>query len=78
MIGVVLLSIGCLVSEDLFYDWEEGRIREMEFNGLIRELKTRYSPLFCELVRKCLEFDPRKRPDLKRIVGYLVERKKEV
>ena len=72
---MLLLCCATLVPEDAVYDWVGYQIKTLEFNQLLADVKTRYSELFVEMVTGCLSFDPKKRPTLTDILGYLQTRK---
>ena len=76
-IGVLLLTMASLSSEEVLYKWKEKRLDERALKHLLGEIGGRYSPLFCELVQKCLVLDPTKRPSLASILTYLTMRKQE-
>ena len=76
-IGILLLCMATLSSENVLYNWKDFEIDTRGFNHLMSQLKTKYSPLFVELVTKCLETDPINRPTLSDILGYLTKRKEE-
>jgi len=76
-IGIVLLTMATLSSEDVIYNWSEKVIDKRGFDHLMNQVRQRYSPLFFELVNKCLNYDPFSRPKLNEIIGYLAKRKAE-
>jgi len=76
-IGILLLTMASLSSEEVIYNWREKKLDERGFNHLLSQIEVRYSPLFVELVNKCLDFDPEKRPSLATILTYLTMRKQE-
>jgi serine/threonine protein kinase len=76
-IGIVLLTMATLSSEEVIYNWRESCIDKRGFDHLMNQVQQRYSPLFNELVKKCLDFDPSRRPKLTDILGYLARRKSE-
>lgn len=76
-IGIVLLTMATLSSEEVIYNWRENTIDKRGFDHLMNQVLQRYSPLFSELCKKCLDFDPSNRPKLTDILGYLARRKSE-
>jgi serine/threonine protein kinase len=76
-IGIVLLTMATLSSEEVIYNWRDYTIDKRGFDHLINQVLQRYSPLFNDLVKKCLDFNPSNRPKLTDILGYLARRKSE-
>ena len=75
MIGILMLCCASLVPEDAVYDWVGFGIKSMELEQLLKDVKSRYSSLFHEMVSSCLDTDPKKRPNLSGILKYLQNRK---
>ena len=75
MIGVLMLCCATLVPEDAIYDWVSYSIKQTELQQLLKDVKSRYSSLFFEMVQSCLDTDPKKRPNLSGILKYLQDRK---
>ena len=76
-IGILLLTMASLSSEEVIYKWKEKAVDERSLNHLLSQIDERYSPLFCELVKKCLTLQSEKRPSLASILTYLTMRKQE-
>lgn len=76
-IGIVLLTMATLSSDEVIYNWRDKSIDKRGYAHLMNQVHQRYSPLFNELVKKCLDFDPHNRPKLSDILGYLGRRKSE-
>jgi serine/threonine protein kinase len=66
-----------LSSEEVIYNWTDNTIDKRGYDHLMNQVLQRYSPLFNELVKKCLDLDPSNRPKLTDILGYLARRKSE-
>ena len=77
-IGILLLSMATLSSEEMIYDWRNSVIDERGLKNQLIEVKEKFSPLFSDLVSKCLDFDPNNRPILSQILTFLAKRKQEV
>lgn len=75
MIGILMLCCATLVPEDAIYDWITLSIKPAELEQLLKDVKSRYSSLFYEMVASCLETDSKKRPNLSGILKYLQNRK---
>ena len=76
-IGVVLLTMATLSSDELIFNKRELSVDKRGLDLLLSQTKERYSPLYFDLVSKCLDFDPIRRPKLNDILGYVARRKTE-
>jgi len=54
-IGIVLLTMATLSSEEVIYNWRDHKIDQRGYDHLIGQVSQRYTPLFSELVKKCLD-----------------------
>ena len=66
-----------LCSDEVIYNRREYQVDKRGLDHLLNQTKERYSPLFYDLVSKCLDFDPIRRPKLNDILGYIAKRKSE-
>lgn len=76
-IGILLLTMATLSSEEVIYNWRNNMIDERGLKTQLSQVKDNYSPLFYDLVQKCLSFNPAKRPNLSQILTFLSQRKQE-
>ena len=74
-IGVMMLTLATLSSEELIYNWKEKIIDSRGLEHLFTEIKMRYSPLYYDLIKMCLEKDPAKRCKLPKILDILKTRR---
>jgi len=77
-IGVLMASLATLSAEEVLYDWRATEIDRRGYEHALQQIKGRYSPLFYELVSKCLSFDSRARPSLPDILRYINTRKSSI
>lgn len=76
-IGILLLTMATLSSEEVIYNWRNNVVDERGLQSQLNQVKENYSPLFYDLVFRCLSFDPEKRPNLSQILSFLGKRKQE-
>ena len=66
-----------LCGDEVIYNRKEQIVDKRSLDHLLNSTKERYSPLFYDLVSKCLDFEPIRRPKLNDILGYIARRKSE-
>lgn len=76
-IGILLLTMATLSSEEVIYNWRNNLIDERGLKAQLTQVKENYSPLFYDLVSRCLSFDVSLRPNLSQILTFLAKRKQE-
>jgi len=76
-IGVLLLSIASLSSEELLYNWRNYEIDKRGLTHLLSDVQKRYTPLLFELTKSCLQDNPSARPSFGAIYKYIERRKRE-
>lgn len=76
-IGLVMLNMGNLSSDEVIYNRRDFIVDKRGLDHLLNQIKERYSPLFFDMVSRCLDFDPLRRPKLNDILGYIAKRKSE-
>ena len=72
-----MLNMGNLSSDEVIYNRRDFVVDKRGLDHLLSQVKDRYSPLFFDLVSRCLDFDPVRRPKLNDILGYIAKRKSE-
>lgn len=77
-IGILTLTLATLSSEGVLYDWRRYTIDKRGLAHLLDIVQRKYSPLFFNMVKKCLDFDPEKRPNLARVISYINQRKEDI
>lgn len=77
-IGILALTLATLSSEEVLYDWRRYTVDQRGMAHLLDIVQKKYSPLFFNMVKKCLDFDPEKRPNLPRIISYINQRKEDI
>lgn len=77
-IGILALTLATLSSEEVIYDWRRNTIDTRGLAHLMEIVQKKYSILFVNMIKKCLDFDPEKRPNLPRIISYINQRKDDI
>lgn len=77
-IGILALTMATLSSEEVLYDWRRYTVDKKGLAHLLDKIQDKYSPLFFNMVKKCLDYDPEKRPNLPRIISYINQRKENM
>ena len=78
VIGLIVLCVSLLVSEEKFYDWKNFQINSPLLAEGIKKLQRKYSNSFSDLIKSCLNESPHNRPSLKMIETAIENRRIEL